>query len=110
MKRALATLAAIAWAGIVLGDGPPTTPTPSAALGDPVTLDVKDADLREVLLRKFASKTRLNLVLDPEVKGSVTVRFDRIPFEQALDAVLASNGWGWTVEGRILRVGNLAKL
>jgi type IV pilus assembly protein PilQ len=103
MRRALAILASFAWAASGVAAGPET-------LGDPVTLDVKDADLREVLLRRFAPRTHLNLVLDPEVKGSVTVRLDRVAFDQALDAVLTPNGWGWTVEGRILRIGHPEKL
>ncbi|HEY7862657.1 MAG TPA: secretin and TonB N-terminal domain-containing protein [Thermoanaerobaculia bacterium] len=89
----------------LLAAAPAGQAAPVASLGEPITLDVKEADLREVLLRRFAPRTHLNLVVDPDVKGSVTVRLDRVPFERALDAVLASNGWGWRVEGRILRIG-----
>jgi type IV pilus assembly protein PilQ len=106
--RRTASLAALLWfAGSVWAPAASQGPPP---LGDPVTLDVKDADLRELLLSAFAPRTRLNLVVDPEVKGSVTVRLDHVPFDQALDAVVTPNGWGWTVEGRILRIGHPEKL
>lgn len=105
----MAIVAGIAWVSLAPAASPPT-PTPLPALGDTITLDVKDADLREVLLRRFAPRTRLNLVVDPEVKGSVTMRLQRVPFEEALHAIVTSNGWAWTVQGRILRIGHPEKL
>jgi type II secretory pathway component HofQ len=108
MRRS-ASLAALVW---VLGTAwaPGAAATSPPPLGEAITLDVKDADLREVLLRRFAPRTRWNLVVDPDVKGSVTVRLDRVSFAEALDAVVVPNGWGWTVEGRIIRVGHPSRL
>jgi type II secretory pathway component HofQ len=73
--------------------------------GEPISLDLKDADIRDVLLT-FSRLARLNMVIDPEVKGSVTVRLENVPWDQALDVILKVNGLGYVLEGNIARVGN----
>jgi type IV pilus assembly protein PilQ len=81
----------------------------SLSAGEPISLDLKDADLKDVL-RTFAELARLNIVIDPEVKGSVTVRLDDVPWDQALDVILRVNGLGYVLEGNVLRVGEPRKL
>lgn len=73
--------------------------------GEPISLDLKDADLRDVLLT-FSKLARLNMVIDPEVRGSVTVRLENVPWDQALDVILKVNGLGYVLDGNIVRVGN----
>ena len=77
--------------------------------GEPISLDLKDADIRDVLLT-FSWLARLNMVIDPEVKGSVTVRLENVPWDQALDVILKVNGLGYVLEGNIVRVGSPKKL
>lgn len=78
-------------------------------VGEKVTLDVKDADLVEVL--QALTKARVaNLLVDPEVKGSVTATLVDVPWDQALDAVLRGRGYGTRREGNVLRVAPLARL
>jgi hypothetical protein len=77
--------------------------------GERISLDLKDADLRDVL-KTFAKLGRFNLVVDPEVKGSVTVRLENVPWDQALDVILRMNGLGYVLERNILRVGQPARL
>lgn len=84
-------------------------PEPARFTGEPISLDLKDADLKDVL-RTFARIGRFNLVVDPEVKGSVTVRLEDVPWDQALDVILRSNGLGYVLEGNVLRAGTPAKL
>ena len=81
----------------------------SLSAGEPISLDLKDADLKDVL-RTFAELARLNIVIDPEVKGSVTVRLNDVPWDQALDVILQVNGLGYVLEGNVLRVGEPRKL
>jgi type II secretory pathway component HofQ len=81
----------------------------SLAAGEPISLDLKDADLKDVL-RTFAKLARLNIAIDPEVKGSVTVRLHDVPWDQALDVILQVNGLGYVLEGNVLRVGEPRKL
>jgi type IV pilus assembly protein PilQ len=90
---------------------PPSVPPVAAPLsaGEPISLDLKDADLKDVL-RTFAKLARLNIAVDPEVKGSVTVRLHDVPWDQALDVILQVNGLGYVLEGNVLRVGEPRKL
>jgi type IV pilus assembly protein PilQ len=77
--------------------------------GEPISLDLKDADIRDVLLT-FSKLARLNMVIDPDVRGSVTVRLENVPWDQALEMILRVNGLGYVLEGNIARVGTPAKL
>jgi type II secretory pathway component HofQ len=77
--------------------------------GEPISLDVKDADLRDIL-HTFSELTGLNMVIDPDVHGSVTVRLHDVPWDQALDLILRTNGCGYVIEGNILRVGKPSNL
>lgn len=86
----------------------PTDPE-SRYLGEPISLDLKDADLKDVL-RAFAELTAVNIAIDPDVRGSVTVQLHDVPWDQALDLILRMNGLGYVLEGRILRIGKPEKL
>ena len=77
--------------------------------GEPISLDLKDADIRDVLLT-FSKLARLNMVIDPDVRGSVTVRLENVPWDQALEVILKVNGLGYVLEGSIVRVGSPAKI
>jgi type IV pilus assembly protein PilQ len=77
--------------------------------GEPISLDLKDADIRDVLLT-FSKLARLNMVIDPDVRGWVTVRLENVPWDQALEMILKVNGLGYVLEGNIVRVGAPAKL
>ncbi|MDQ6891302.1 MAG: secretin and TonB N-terminal domain-containing protein [Acidobacteriota bacterium] len=74
-----------------------------------ISLDLKDADIRDVL-RMFSRITQANFAVDPEVKGSVTMRLEDVPWQDALDVVLRSNGFAAQIDGRIVRVATPAKL
>ncbi len=89
----------------------PTNPldTDSRFVGERISLDLKDADLKDVL-RTFAELTKLNIAIDPDVTGSVTVRLHDVPWDQALDLILRMNGLGYVLEGKILRVGKTERL
>jgi type II secretory pathway component HofQ len=76
---------------------------------DLISLDLKDADLRDVL-RTIASLERINIAIDPEVRGSVTIRLNDVRWDQALDVILRSNGLGCVIKGNVLRVGTPAHL
>ncbi len=90
------------------------TVTPGAAgaqpwTGEPVSLQFQNADLRSVL-RTFAEISALNLVLDPEVAGTVDVALTDVPWDQAFDTILRANGLGYEVEGTIVRIAPRASL
>lgn len=57
-----------------------------------VTLDVKDAEAAVILKSMQRQCGIRNLVLDPDVKGSGTFLFTRVPCRQAFSVVLRSLG------------------
>ncbi len=77
--------------------------------GEPITLNLKDADVKDTL-QKFSELTGLNIVLDPEVRGTVTVSLTDIPWDQALELILKINGLGYTLEGNVMRIAVTGKL
>ncbi len=77
--------------------------------GDPISLNLKDADIKDVL-RTFAQLTGLNIAVDPQVTGSVTVDFVDVPWDQALDLILRQNGLSFALEGNVMRVGTTDRL
>ena len=77
--------------------------------GEPVTLDLRDADLRDVL-RMLSEVSGLDFVLQPGVAGRVSLRLTETPWDQALEVILRSRGLDYLLEGGVLRVGPLADL
>ncbi len=77
--------------------------------GDPVSLDFQNADLRAVL-RTFTEISSLNIVIDPNVQGSVDVSLRDVPWDQAFDIILRANSLGYEVEGTVVRIAPLSVL
>jgi MSHA biogenesis protein MshL len=76
------------------------------AVGSPgklYSLRVRDAQVQDVLLA-LAQESGENLVVDPEVTGTVTVNLNRVTLEQALNAILGQLGFSFRREGRIIRI------
>ncbi len=63
--------------------------------GEPsVNLDVKDADVHEILKSMQRQCGVRNLMIDPDVQGSGTFLFTEVPCKQAFDVVLRTLGLG----------------
>jgi type IV pilus assembly protein PilQ len=77
--------------------------------GEPMTMSLKDADIKDVL-RSFAQISGLNVVVQPGVRGSVTVELTNVPWDQALEQILKINGLGYELEGNIMRIAPINTL
>jgi type IV pilus secretin PilQ/predicted competence protein len=77
--------------------------------GEPISMSLQDADVREVL-RTFARISGLNIVIQPGVRGTVTVELERVPWDQALDQILKINNLGYELEANIMRIAPLETL
>ncbi len=77
--------------------------------GKKISLDLQDADLVNVM-RLFAEIANLNIILAPDVKGKVTVRMVNVPWDQAMAIILKMNGYGYALDGNILRIASLGAL
>jgi type IV pilus assembly protein PilQ len=84
-------------------------PTERRYFGEPISLHLKDADIRDVL-RSFAQISGLNIVVHPGVRASVTVELENVPWDQALEQILKMNGLGMELEGNILRIAPVGVL
>jgi type IV pilus assembly protein PilQ len=77
--------------------------------GHPISLDFKDGDLQDIF-RLFADISGLNVVVNPGVSGKVTLKLTEVPWDQALDLILKTNGLGYTLEDNVIRIARLADL
>lgn len=76
---------------------------PSRYTGEPISVNLKDVDLKD-FFRLIHEISGLNVVLDPGVKGTLTIVLDEVPWDQALDIVLQNNGLEKQLTGNVLRV------
>ncbi|HKO02976.1 MAG TPA: secretin N-terminal domain-containing protein, partial [Thermoanaerobaculia bacterium] len=95
--------------GGVISGGKTLSPGQHVYSGEPISLNLKDADIKDVL-RTFSDLTGLNIAVDPGVNASVTVNFNEVPWDQALDIILKQNGLTYTLEGNVLRVGTIERI
>jgi type IV pilus assembly protein PilQ len=87
-------------------DGQAPTPAPSGKYsGEPISVNLKDVDLRD-FFRLIHEISGLNIVVDPAVKGNLTIVLDDVPWDQALDIVLKNNELDKQLEGNVLRVAS----
>ncbi|HEX7511079.1 MAG TPA: secretin and TonB N-terminal domain-containing protein, partial [Chitinivibrionales bacterium] len=66
-------------------------------------LDVKDADIQDVI-RTISKGYNLNIVLDKEVSGKVTVHLSDVPVIEGLKTLARSNGFDVIKEGNVYRI------
>ncbi|MBZ5700955.1 MAG: type IV pilus secretin PilQ [Acidobacteriia bacterium] len=71
--------------------------------GEPISVNLKDVDLRD-FFRLIHEISGLNVILDPAVKGSLTIVLDEVPWDQALDLVLQNNSLDKQITGNVLRI------
>ena len=77
--------------------------------GEPISVNLKDVDLKD-FFRLIHEISGLNVVLDPNVKGTLTVVLDDVPWDQALDIVLKNNDLARELEGNVLRIATVETL
>src|ERR1700676_2526761 len=77
--------------------------------GEPISVNLKDVDLKD-FFRLIHEISGLNVVLDPNVHGTLTIVLDDVPWDQALDIVLKNNDLARELEGNVLRVATVDTL
>jgi type IV pilus assembly protein PilQ len=84
---------------------PPAAAPPQTGkyTGEPISVNLKDVDLKD-FFRLIHEISGLNIVLDPNVKGTLTIVLDEVPWDQALDIVLRNNNLDKQLEGNVLRI------
>jgi type IV pilus assembly protein PilQ len=74
-----------------------------------MTMDFVNADVTNIL-RLIAEVSKLNIVWGPQVKGSVSMRLKDVPWDQALDIVLANNKLGKKQVGNVIWITTKAEM
>lgn len=74
-----------------------------AYTGEKLSLNFQDIDVRSVL-QLIADFTNLNLVASDTVQGGITLRLQKVPWDQALDLVLKTKGLDKRKIGNVLLV------
>jgi len=77
--------------------------------GEPISVNLKDIDLKD-FFRLIHEISGLNVVLDPNVHGTLTIVLDDVPWDQALDIVLKNNDLARELEGNVLRIATVDTL
>lgn len=86
-----------------------TPPASTKYTGDPISVNLKDVDLAD-FFRLIHEISGLNVVVDPTVKGTLTIVLDNVPWDQALDIVLKNNDLDKQLDGNVLRIATRATL
>jgi type IV pilus assembly protein PilQ len=77
--------------------------------GEPISVNLKDVDLKD-FFRLVHEISGLNVVLDPDVHGTLTIVLDDVPWDQALDIVLKNNALSRQLDGNVLRIATVDTL
>ena len=74
-----------------------------------ISLDLQDTDIDNAL-RIIAEVSNLNIIASSDVQGKVTLRLIDVPWDQALDVILKTNGLDKVQEGNVVRIAPVEKL
>lgn len=74
-----------------------------------ISLDLQDTDIDNAL-RIIAEVSNLNIIASEEVSGKVTLRLNDVPWDQALDVILKTNGLDKVQEGSVIRIAPFEKI
>lgn len=116
MKRLWVVLAlAVPLTTAQAGERPAPTPEPARAASTRpsaerrVDLNLKDADLHN-LMRLFSEVGQVNILIPEDIRGTVTVRLNNVPWTRAMQVILKSRGLGHVREDNVIRVATAANL
>ncbi|MGE5300955.1 MAG: secretin N-terminal domain-containing protein, partial [Acidobacteriota bacterium] len=70
-----------------------------------ISLDFQDADVGPIF-RLLADVNNYNLVLDPGVKGKITIKLMNVPWDQALDIVTRQSNLSYRIDKNILYIAS----
>jgi type IV pilus assembly protein PilQ len=88
---------------------PQSTASNPKYTGEPISVNLKDVDLKD-FFRLIHEISGLNVVLDPDVHGTLTIVLDDVPWDQALDIVLKNNALSRQLDGNVLRIATVDTL
>lgn len=82
---------------------------PSRYQGEPITLDLVDVSLVD-FFRTISELSGLNILIDPDVLGQITIHVEEVPWDQLFDMVLKSHQLEKIIEGNMVRISTKTAL
>jgi type IV pilus secretin PilQ/predicted competence protein len=77
--------------------------------GQKISLEFKDADIKNVF-RLLAEVSGKNIVITDDVNRKITVRLIEVPWDQAMDLIIDTNGLGKDETGNVIRISTAGRL
>ena len=74
--------------------------------GAPLSIQVKDVDIREVI-NFVAEESGANIVISDDVEGKISLKLRQIPWDQALVTILRAKRLGYIRTGDVIRVSSM---
>jgi len=97
--------------GVPVGapEGMVSPEAPGKYTGGLISLDFKNLDILDAL-RTIADVSGMNIIVSDDVRGTVTIKLDSVPWDQALDLILQTKGLGKEQHGNVIRIAEKEKL
>ncbi len=77
--------------------------------GQPLTLDLVDIPLVD-FFRLMAEEGGINIVMDPQISGTISIKVVKVPWDQIFEAALQNNSLDKKIEGNLVRIARRATL
>jgi type IV pilus assembly protein PilQ len=77
--------------------------------GERLTLNFQDIETRAVL-QLLADTAGQNMVMSDSIRGSVTLRLQNVPWDQALDIIMRTKGLDMRQEGNVMYIAPAAEI
>ena len=77
--------------------------------GQKISLEFKDADIKNVF-RLLGEVSGKNIVVTDDVNRKITIRLVEVPWDQAMDLIIDTNGLGKDENGNIVRISTASRL
>ncbi len=77
--------------------------------GNKISLNFQNIEIRAIL-QVIADFSKFNMIASDSVRGSITLRLDNLPWDQALDIILKSKGLDKRQTGNVMMVGSSEEL
>ena len=77
--------------------------------GQKISLEFKDADIKNVF-RLLAEVSGKNILVTDDVNRKITVRLIEVPWDQAMDLIVDTNGLGKEEVGNVVRISTAGRL
>ena len=68
--------------------------------GERLNMDFRDIDVREVI-QAISLAAKQNILVDQGVNGTVTIQFNDVPWDEALNLIVREKGWVLRRKGNV---------